>query len=112
MGGMIGDNAVNGTVLYAGQHRRHIAAGTQRRIDPGHSPLLQDLALIERKILGAGFAGDLNALLLVLAYDVHGTASGDMADMHRRLGLLGQHGVPHDHDLFRNGRTAGNTQLT
>ena len=30
--------------------------------------------------------------------------------MDRRAGLLGQHGVPHDHDLLRDGGTAGQPQ--
>ena len=112
VGGVIGSNDINGAVLQSGNDSLDILLGTQRGIDTGQRSLLQNGILSQSKILGTGLTGNGNALLLHPADNIHTLGSRDMADMYGRLSLLCQHGIPHNHQFLRNGRTAFQPQLT
>ena len=107
---MVGGDGVDGAVLQPLDDGLHILLRAQGRVDPGHGPLLQDLVLGEGEVLGAGLAGDVDPLLLELPDDVHAARGGDVADVDRAAGLLGQHGVPHHHQLLGDGGAAGEAQ--
>ena len=108
---MVGGDDIDGAVLQSGQNALHVLTGAQGGIDPGHRALGEYLVLGEPEILGAGLTGQVDALLLHLADDVYAAGGGHVADVDVGPGLLGQHGIPHDHQLLGNSRSALQPQL-
>ena len=114
---MVGGDHVDGALPQAGNNGMYVLSGAQGRIDPGQRPLGEHLVLGERKVLGTGLAGDSDPFFLHLPDNFHASGGGHMADMDAGPRLLGQHGVPHHHNLLRDGRPplqpelAGNAAL-
>ena len=107
---MVGGDGVDGAVLESGDDGLHILLGPQGGIDAGYGALGEDLILGEGEVLGAGLTGDVDALLLELPDDVHTAGGGDVADVDGGPRLLGEHGVPHDHQLLGDGGAAREIQ--
>ena len=111
MGGVVGDDGVDGPVHETRPDALHVGLGAQGGIDPGHGALAEHLLLGEGEVLGAGLAGDPDAPCLGLPHDVHPFGGGDVADVDVGTGVLRQHHVPHDLELLRHGGAAGESQL-
>ena len=108
---MVGGDGVDGAILQSRNDALDVLGGAQRRVDPGQRPPGEDLILGEGEVLRAGLAGEGHPPLLHPADDVHRLGGGHMADVDMGAGLLRQHGVPHDHDLLRDGGAALHPQL-
>ena len=90
--------------------RLHVQPGPQGRIHPGQGPPAQELVLGQGEVLRTGLTGDGDSFFLKLPDDLHRPGRGDVADVDGGSGLLGQHGVPHDLKLLRNGGPARQAQ--
>ena len=91
VGGMVGDDAVKGSVQNSFQDGGLVGIGAQGGIHPGKSALGEDLIFGIDEILGAGLSSDGDAVFLGLTDQVGGACGGDMGNMHMAIGILGQH---------------------
>jgi hypothetical protein len=107
---MVGGDGVNGAVAQGGGDGATVGFGSQRRGEFCVGTVIAQRGFVEIEIRGGSVAGDLQALGLGAADQVHRLGGGDMGEMHGAAGQAREADVAGHNDGFGDQRDAGQAE--